>query len=530
MATLAVKPYHYFLPVSTGLLLWAALPGGGELWPLVFVALLPLLAAAGIAGGRSGFFLGLVAGLSHFLLQLYWIYMVLGTYGGLHWSLSSLAVLFLALYMSFFLAVFVCCAGLVLRSYPAGVSLWLLPVIWVGIDWLRAVLFTGFPWMDLGYSLFRVPELLQVADLVGHHGITCLIVFTNCFLYLLLFTRPSPGVAFRLVLFAFIIMGGAAGYSHNRFRVIEDLVQSPATVRSEIGIVQGNIDQSLKWSPDQQEQTVARYGQLTSDLVGQQENPTFVVWPETALPFYAVKAEAREPIAHMVRSQGYALLTGAPWYEIIDLESREVKYFNSAILFDTDGKIAGRYNKTHLVPFGEYVPLKRYLPFIAPLVETVGDFSSGLIKEPLHHEKIWAGVLICFESVFPELSRKWVEVGANVLVNLTNDAWYGKSSAPQQTLAMAVLRAVESRRALVRSANTGISAFISPSGEIMAQSGLFKPWVFAREVPLLEEKTYWVQKGYLFGPLCFGVGLLVSLFSIMHQKGRNERGRMRLIS
>jgi apolipoprotein N-acyltransferase len=227
------------------------------------------------------------------------------------------------------------------------------------------------------------------------------------------------------------------------------------------------------------------------------------------LPFYPVTGEQTAPLRKLVGAHNLALLTGAPWYEILDQKSKNVRFFNSALLLKPDGQFHDKYYKAHLVPFGEYVPLKEFLPFLAPLVESVGDFSAGTIEKPLAWKEVKAGILICFESVFPEISRQWVKAGANVLINLTNDAWYGKSSAPYHSLAMAVFRAVETRRSLIRSANTGISAFVTPAGTIDLQSEIFVPWAAARTVTLMTGETFWVRYGYLFAP----VGLVIALLS-----------------
>ena len=180
------------------------------------------------------------------------------------------------------------------------------------------------------------------------------------------------------------------------------------------------------------------------------------------------------------------------------------------MLLKPEGRVAGTYHKSHLVPFGEYVPLQEYLPFLAPLVEAAGNFTAGTIERPLEHGKARLGILICFESVFADLTREWLAAGANLLINLTNDAWYGRSSAPHHSLAMAVLRAVEARRSLVRSANTGISAFIEPTGEIALRSDLFVSWTESRQVALLDEITPWARYGYFFAP----ASLILSLFSL----------------
>jgi apolipoprotein N-acyltransferase len=499
-----------YLSILTSLLLWLSFPGGGGVWPLLFVALVPLLIVLRGAKLRMAAFCGLSCGLVHFILLLYWIVIVLGKYGGLAWFISLQALLLLALYMSLFLALFAMLARYILLTFPAAVSLWLLPALWVGIDWFRGVFLTGFPWMDLGYALYQVPLLVQIADLVGHHGVTFLVVFVNTTLMLIVTRKHSvPGYLFILVP-ALCLLIGVGIYSKNRFENVQQAMSAPGASRMSVGIVQGNVDQSVKWSPSQQQGTVETYLSLTESLFAGGQ-PSLVVWPETALPFYPPSNNHMQPLKELVATNDFALLTGAPWYEIIDREARKVKFFNSALLLNPDGQFIGKYYKTHLVPFGEYVPLKKYLPFLAPLVEAVGDFSFGKIEQPLSWQSSRIGVLICFESVFPELSRKWVLAGANVLVNLTNDAWYGKSSAPYQSLAMSVLRAVETRRSLIRSANTGISAFVTPAGTIVKQSELFVPWAAATEMVLFEQLTVWARYGYLFAPLCLALGLLGGL-------------------
>ncbi len=284
-----------------------------------------------------------------------------------------------------------------------------------------------------------------------------------------------------------------------------------------MGIVQGNIDQSIKWSDLQQKETVDNYLSLSRTLLSD-KSVELIVWPETALPFYPQNSEYMQLLQTMTSEYDIALLTGAPWYEIIDRKARKVSFFNSALLLNPAGDFGGKYYKSHLVPFGEYVPLKKLLPFLAPIVEAAGDFSSGKIEKPLLWRDARIGILICFESVFPEISRKWVLSGANILVNLTNDAWYGRSSAPYHSLAMSVFRAVETRRSLARSANTGISAFIDPSGRVEFRSELFESYGFSTDVVLYEEITFWVRYGYLFGPLCLFLGLSGAFVARMRRR------------
>jgi len=493
------------LSLASGLLLWLAFPGGPALWPLLFVGLVPLLMAVQLGSGRQAFWCGLIAGLVHFLSSLYWIVIVLGHYGGLPLFISLPALFLLALYMSLYVGLFAAGARLLLRSFSPLTAIWTLPALWVGLDWLRSVLFSGFPWMDPGYALWQQPMLIQSADLFGHHGITFIIVLVNSLVVLFLQQKGRGRKRDRLwpTISVLLLLLAISAYSLARWHNLEkDLAVAGHLA---VGIVQGNIDQSVKWSPENQGATVEGYIQQTTSLFGPEKNgnrPTLVVWPETSLPFYPVDHPLLGKLQGMVAQYDLALLAGAPWYEVIDRENRKFKFFNSALLLAPAGDFVGRYEKSHLVPFGEYVPLKPFLPFLAPLVESVGDFTAGKVEQPLVWQQARIGVLICFESIFADISRKWVQAGANVLVNLTNDAWYGKSSAPHHSLAMTVFRSVETRRSLVRSANTGFSGFVDPLGRMQQRSGLFEPWAATAEVILWDEVTFWVRYGYFFAPLC----------------------------
>ncbi|BHH84669.1 apolipoprotein N-acyltransferase [Desulforhopalus sp. 52FAK] len=504
---------HFLLASLTGVLLWIAFPGGGELWPLVFVALVPLLFAINNSSLKNSLLVGLSCGLTHYLLLLYWVVIVLGKYGGMPWFVSIQGLVLLALYMSFYLIAFVIGARIFLTTTPVWLSLWMLPALWVGIDWARGLFLTGFPWMDVGYSLYEVPYLIQIADIFGHHGVTFCIVLSNCLIFFLLSNPLKPGRAFSLVP-AGLVLALACFYSANRYDEVKTSFEAATESVVTVGVVQGNIKQEQKWSAEIQQKTVLTYTSMTESLL-EGDLPDLTVWPETALPFYPPSNKSMVPLFAFVADNTTAVLTGAPWYEIIDPKARKIKFYNSAVLLGADGLYHGKYYKTHLVPFGEYVPFKRFLPFLAPLVEAVGDFTSGTIESPLIHGKSKIGVLICFESVFPELSRQWAVAGANILVNLTNDAWYGKSSAPYQSLAMTVLRAVETRRSVVRSANTGISAFITPLGEISKKSDIFVPWAEKGKLTLSDEKTVWVRYGYNFAPICLGLAVMGLILTVL---------------
>jgi apolipoprotein N-acyltransferase len=520
------------VPLLTAGLLWLAFPGGGGFWPLLFVAFVPFLLAVMRSGtGRKSdtgpsmagtALCGLLTGLFHFLLLLYWIVIVLGRYGGLPPYLSVPAFVLLAFYMSLYWGLFALATRLMVGRLGLGLALWLIPALWVGLDWCRSFLFTGFPWMDPGYALAHVPWLIQSADLWGHYGLTYLLVLINTLVALLIMTGRQKRVWLGLMGPVVLLCVTVGLYSFLRWQQLERQLAVGDSVR--IGVVQGDISQDQKWSPGLQEETVDKYIGRSLDLV-RDARPLLVVWPETALPFYAVDHPLLQRVRELAVQEQIYLLTGAPWFEqpAGGEDGREgvTRYYNSALLFDATGQISDSYSKSHLVPFGEYVPLKKLLPFLAPVVEAVGDFSPGSIQQALACQNARIGVLICFESIFPDIARKWVGGNANILVNLTNDAWYGRSSAPHHSLAMTVLRSVETRRSMVRAANTGFSGFIDPLGRVQVTSPLFEPWAESAEVVLMEEKSWFVRRGYLFAPFCLGAAI-VSLGWIFL---RNPRSR-----
>ncbi|SDP46553.1 apolipoprotein N-acyltransferase [Desulforhopalus singaporensis] len=505
----AVVNHPFVLAVVSGLLLFCGSPGGGNFWPLVFVALVPyFLGVLQVRQRVRPFLVGLVFGVIHHTLHLYWLVAVLGKYGGLPLPVAVAGLALLVLYMALYSAIFASGAAFFYHRYPIGVTLVVVPALWVGIDWFRGIFLTGFPWMDIGYMLYSVVPIIQVADLFGHHGVSYLVVLVNCLGFLLLGGKYRAREVFLLTALVAAITGAVLVYGQNRLAGIAHRMAADQTRRIKVGIVQGNIDQSRKWSSRLKEETVDKYLRATV-LLKKRENVSCVIWPETAMPFYPQSSPFTDVLQTFARRLELTVMTGAPWYETIDSSRSNQEYFNSAMLILPDGRLGGRYFKSHLVPFGEYVPLKRLLPFLAPLVEAVGDFSSGKIEKPLTLvDGAKAGVLICFESVFPELSRKWVLAGSNVLVNLTNDAWYGKSSAPYHSLAMSVFRAVETRRSLIRSANTGISAFITPAGRINKQSEIFVDWSAAADVVLMPTMTFWTGYGFWFGPACLVLAVL----------------------
>jgi len=523
-----------FLPVwlalGTGILLFLCFPGSVGLWPVAWVALVPLLLVLKNVGPGAAARLGLLAGMIHYVSLLYWIIIVLGRYGNLPLWVSVPAMLLLSLYMSSYMALFCAIISKVWQQNEIMV-LWMGPLLWVGLDYVRSFLFSGFPWQDLAYSQYKALFLIQAVDLAGHFGITFLIILVNsvtALLILLWRARRSEESAANSVLALRIrrawylgvvpalgLLLSAMAYNLVRYNQVSGMIdKSPAM---KIAVVQGNIAQDQKWSPVMRLKTIATYRQLSEQAAMQENNsPDLLVWPETALPFIISENSYFSRLQDfLVSEHGTWLLAGAPYFRELDnkgvSQKREILSYNSAYLFTPDAKIEARYDKQHLVPFGEYVPFSNILPLPGPIVENIGNFSSGRPRAPLSCQSAEIGVLICFESIFPKLARNWTAAGANLLVNITNDAWFGRSSAPWQHLSMAVFRAVENRRSLARSANTGVSAIVDPLGRIAGISPLFQPFYYVGEVPLLQAETVFVRLGHYFGLACL-LGSIPLLF------------------
>ena len=286
-------------------------------------------------------------------------------------------------------------------------------------------------------------------------------------------------------------------YGFAKFNLIKKTDKNAAMVK--VAVIQGNIKQSAKWDKSFKKLSVEKYCRL-SDLASR-DNPGLIVWPETALPFYFPVDQKFSCIVNQcIKKSRAAFLIGSPAFK---RDKGELKFFNRAYMVNEQAVITGKYDKVHLVPFGEYVPFGKYLTFLGKLTAQAGDFSAGKKNFiPLEFEGKKAGILICFEIIFPDLARKFVNNGADILVTITNDAWFGRTSAPFQHFSMCVFRAVENRRSLARAANTGISGFIAPTGNILITSGLYKETFLTEKLSCLKMKTFYTRYGDLFALIC----------------------------
>ncbi|NIQ08785.1 MAG: apolipoprotein N-acyltransferase, partial [Gammaproteobacteria bacterium] len=321
------------------------------------------------------------------------------------------------------------------RNYPYAMTL---PVLWVALEFLREFLLTGFPWATIGYSQHTWLAMIQSADLFGVYGISFLLILCNAVLadlVLSLKNRQKERAPFGAFIVFLVFL--AANYLYGQWCLQQSPDERVKTLRT--ALIQGNIPQDLKWKPDNQLNTVKTYRDLSlrAERAGAED---LLVWPEAATPFYFQDGgKLADSVQKLPIETGASLLFGSPAY----LGGPErYQYLNSAFMLSPSGKIIGRSDKIHLVPFGEYVPLGAFLPFVNKLVAGIGDYSPGEIN-PLPIADRYLGVLVCYEVIFPELARQYVRQGSSLLINITNDAWFGESSAPWQHLAMARFRAIE---------------------------------------------------------------------------------------
>lgn len=502
----------YLLAVLSGALSALSFPKTG-FWPLAWIAFIPLFLACRHKSPGGAFRLGFVAGLAGFVGVLYWINIVVTKYGHLPWGVSGFIFLLLAAYLALYPA-----ATLYVTRWAElrGVTpLLVFPLAWTSLEYVRSFAFSGFPWGTLGYSLYKVLPLIQIADITGVHGLSFLITFANVVLFMA-FRRMVRGEPYRRPIksgaFLVIIVGVMWVYGVHR------LHQPPDGAPLKVALIQGNIPQDVKWDPAFQEATIRIYERLTRQAAAS-GRLDLIVWPESAAPFF-VQDEPRlsARIGLLAREAKAGMIVGSPAFE---RDGDRMRYLNSAFFFTASGEVGPRSDKLHLVPFGEYVPLAKLLPFVNKMVVGLGDFVPGKKYVTFPTGKGDAGVLVCFEGIFPELARGYIREGSRFLVNITNDAWFGKSSAPWQHLSMYVFRAVENRAPVARAANTGISSLIDSTGRITDTTSLFQEAVLIGTIRLTNRVTFYTRYGDVFIHLICVAFVMVLVATLRRKKSRD---------
>jgi apolipoprotein N-acyltransferase len=491
-----------------------------------WIALVPLLIAIDRQPLSKVVLYAWAQGFVFYAIAFYWIEIEFHDY--VHWSvvasvgplilLASLAAVFSSL--TFFLSEFI------RRSARISILV-VLPVVWVAIEWLRSFFPIGDPWDLLGCVAYRDLNTIQFAEYTGVYGVSALIVLVNATIYGLLAERRSRPSKLRsaAIVAGMLLLAVVFGAIRR-----SQLAKEPASGQLKVAMIQGNIPQTVKWDPAALPSIIKGYSDASESAA--RTGADLIIWPETATSFLFQPNDAypsairkyedyREQVLDLARTIRKPLLFGAPAIYL----HLGVSIRNRAYLVTAEGQIAGYYDKTQLVPFGEYIPARwvfgRYVHHI--LVESIGDFTPGDGPVVFDVNGAHLGVLICYESIFPDLARRAVHAGGDLLVNITNDAWFGDSSAPYQLLAMTVLRAVENHKPVIRVGNTGVSAVITQTGEIVGATKIFTRVTEIQIVSWTKGHTFYTEYGDVFAKFCFGlvfVGILIGVGSRALRKNR----------
>jgi apolipoprotein N-acyltransferase len=460
---------------------------------------------------------GFVFGLVFFSFDTSWIFRTLVIHG--HFGFISAAGLFVAMMVT--LALFPALFALLTKLFAHkgfGISL-VAPFVWTSTEFLRGVVFTGFPWDLAGYSQTCRLSIMQMTDITGIYGVSFVIVMVNGLLWQAVdrISRKSFRAWIPIITAVFAITLVSA-YGTLRLR------DFPVTHKDQnyckVGILQGNIPQEIKWDKDTRHKTIRTYEKLGKKAV--EQGAKLLVWPETSIPVLFNPGDKTWKQAFKVSEEmGVPMVVGAPTGQ---QEAGHTHYYNSAFLLE--GKsLRYRYDKIHLVPFGEYVPLSWLLPVGPGIAAREADFTPGKDMTVMSTDNCPKfSVLICYEVIFPRLSRWALRKGAQMLITITNDGWFGHSAAPYQHFEMARVRSIENRVWLIRSANTGISGVFDPAGRTVAATKLNTQASIVVPIPSKPSKgSFYLRWGDLFAWACIGIIAALIIYSILSRKSNSTK-------
>jgi len=473
------------LALLSGVLLVLLFPGFDFTW-LAPVALAPMLiACAREPSWKRRWICGWAAGVVFWCGVCPWIEFVMDVHGGMGpWGGWGTFVLF-GLYKGLPMALFATLAGVLMPRW------WAIPAVaalWTGIE--RTHGYFGFAWLDLGNAGIDMSVLMRLAPITGVYGLSFVFAMTGCAVALLIARRPPRELLWLTVLVVMIALPGAPG---------------PVVGPQKALLVQPNIDTELQWTDDNVRDTEQKLA-----LLSRANGADLILWPEVPAPFYVSDAQFREYTARIAQTAGAPFLFGAVGF------TSQREPLNSAVMLDSSGKVVDRYDKINLVPFGEFIP--PMFGWVNRITKEIGDFVPGerVVVFPLDGHKL--GAFICYESVFPDLVRQFVRGGAEVLVNLSNDGYFGHSAAHQQHLEIVRMRAAENRRWILRATNDGISAAIDPAGRVVERMPPFVQTAGLLPYDYESTETPYTRHGDWFAWSCFALGFLMSAVSLAHRR------------
>ena len=445
----------------------------------------------------------MLTGATYFAVTLYWLVETMTTFGGLSVAIAVIAAALLVAYLSLFPAAFAVILVRLRMSLGVPAAVLCAAPAWIATELGRQYVWDGFPWALLGYSQVTILPVAQLASVTGVYGLSGLLALTSAAVaFIVIDHRPRRWVAAAAVLG---LIAGCAMWGTARI-ADGSLATDGEQIRT--AVVQGNIAQHEKWDPVLRDAIIGRYISLTRDAI--KAGATLIIWPESSLPVYFEEDPLRTAaIRRLAVEANVTLLIGSDQIERVrpfaPPEADDNRYFNAAFLVKPDGTVGGVYRKMHLVPFGEYVPMQRLLFFVGPIVQAVSSFTPGADPVLLPVGKHRISTAICYEVIYGNLIREFVRDGSELLTTITNDAWYGRSSAAYQHWDQAALRAIENGRYLARAANTGVSGFVDPYGRAIEKSGLFETTMLVGDLRFLHSRTIYSRIGDLVAWLSLAV-------------------------
>jgi len=500
------------LVILTGVLTGLAYPKF-ELMLFGWISLIPLLYVLIPKRPGQAFVLGWIAGTSFYLVLLYWIPAVPAHYGGLSLPFSLLIYILFAIFLALFWAFPCMLISLIKHKFSFAVY-FLIPFLWVTFEYAITHILTGFPWGLMAYSQYKNIFLIQTASITGVYGVSFILVFFQSMIALFLRSKSKAWLIFA---FSFIIFIHLMGWVALKKNITPEKDFYGA-------VIQGNVPSSIQWentSAQKIKELFIHHLYLSRQSV--QEGARLLVWPELSVPLCfscsnGLYEKFKKDLILFARNNNVTLVLGT--YETA-YERDDIHYFNSAVCLNSEGKYT-QYNKMHLVPFGEYTPYEKIFSFISNFTHAVGELTPG--DHYTFHEfgETRFASPICYEIIFPNLVRKFCLNGAEFLVTLTNDGWYGKSSAPYQHFAIAVFRSVENRRFLLRAATTGISGIIDPYGRILKRSELNQQLYLADQISAIRKKTFYTRFGNWFSYLSLTISALFFILSLLIKTHRKK--------
>ena len=494
-----------------GTLLFVAFPDY-EFTLLVWVGLVPLLTALRGKSILTAFLLSYLCGLVFFLGIFKWILHTPG-YTYLHHML-------LDIYLSIYFGIFGLVYSFISRRCGPTIGMLAAPFVWASLEYLRSnMFFLALPWGLLAHSQYKVYSIIQIASITGVYGVSFLIVLVNSALTIVALSLLArlgnigqlPNNYLPSKTGRRLIITAAAGsliivFAHGKVL----MARHSGDKKVKIAVVQGNIEQNKKWSPKYRTFIVQTYVKLTREV--SENKPSLIVWPETATPkSITVDKNLYKLVRRVSNDAGtYLLLGSSQRQKFKDSETKKkTRIFNSAFLIPPeDDREPQHYSKIRLFPFGEYLPMKEVVPWSLIKVPEISGYESGEKFAVFEGPSFKFSTTICWENLFPDLVRQFVMAGAQFIINITNEAWFGKTTAPYQFVSMNVFRAVENQVFVVRCANTGISCFINPNGKIVKRvtdehgNDVFVRGILTGEVVPMNSRTFYTRYGDVFGILC----------------------------